>query len=78
MKLGAQITLFAGATLIAINLITFLFGSELTFSRYGTEAGIFSDFLLLGGAIFLEVLVAGLVFTFIALQYYKSRTDYNG
>ncbi len=78
MSFAAQITLFTGATLVAINAITFISGSSLVFSKYGIEAASFPTLLMISGAIFLEVLVAGLVFTLIALQYLKSRRDYNG
>ncbi|MFK7979611.1 MAG: hypothetical protein AB8G86_06495 [Saprospiraceae bacterium] len=78
MSFAAQITLFAGATIIAINAITFLLGSSLVFSKYGVEVVDFSSLLMISGAIFLEIMVAGLIFTFITLQYLKSRKDYDG
>lgn len=77
MSFAAQVTLFAGATLIAINAITFISGSSLVFSKYGVEAADFSNLLMISGAIFLEIMVAGLIFTFITLQYLKSRKDYD-
>ncbi len=76
MAFAAQISLFTGATLVLIHLITFLVGSDLVFSKYGLEATSFPNWLLLSGGIFLEVMVAGLVFTFIVLQFLKSRVDY--
>lgn len=78
ISFAAQVTLFAGATLLAINTITFISGSSLVFSKYGLEAADFPALLMISGAIFLEVLVAGLIFTLITLQYLKSRRDYNG
>jgi len=76
MVFAAQICLFSGATLILIHLVTFLTGSSLVFSKYGIEATKFSHWLLLSGGIFMEVMVAGLVFTFIILQALKSRKNY--
>lgn len=76
MMYAAQITLFAGATLVAINTITFVLGTDLGFSKYGVESATFPESLMLSGAIFLEIMVAGLIFTFIILQYLKSRRDY--
>lgn len=75
---GARISLFTGVTLIAINTITFLVGSHLVFSKYGMETTDFASLLMLNGAIFFEIMVVGLVFTLIALQYFKSRIDYVG
>ena len=76
MVFAAQICLFSGATLLIIHLITFLAGSSLVFSKYGVEATSFSYWLLLSGGIFMEVMIAGLIFTFIILQALKSRKNY--
>lgn len=76
MTYAAQIALFTGLTMIAINVITFLSGSGLVFSKYGVEATSFPKLLMISGALFLEIMVAGLIFTFIVLQYLKSRRDY--
>jgi len=76
MNYAAQITLITGATIVAINAITFFLGSNLVFSKYGFEATNFPKLLLLSGAIFLEIMVVGLIFTLIVLQYLKSRRDY--
>lgn len=78
MSFAAQITLFAGVTIIAINAIAFLLGSSLVFSKYGVEVVDFPSLLMISGALFLEIMVAGLIFTFITLQYLKSRKDYHG
>lgn len=76
MLFAAQISLFAGVTLILIHLFTFLAGSTLVFSKYGIEATSLTNWFLLSGGIFFEVMVAGLIFTLIVLQYLKSRLDY--
>jgi len=76
MTYAAQITLIAGVTMVAINTITFFLGTDLGFSKYGIESNTFPELLMLSGAIFLEIMVAGLIFTFITLQYLKSRKDY--
>lgn len=78
MSFAIQVTAIAGATLVLINVITFSLGSSLVFSKYGVEATDFSTLLMISGALFLEIMVAGLVFTFISLQYLKSRKGYDG
>lgn len=78
MTFAAQITLIAAATLVLVNVLTFLSGSSLVFSKYGVEAADFSTLLMISGALFLEIMVVGLVFTFISLQYLKSRKGYKG
>jgi len=77
MTFAAQISLIAGATLIAVNTFNFLIGSDLVFAKYGLETADFPSLMLLNGAIFLEVMVSGLVFTLMVLQYFKSRRDYS-
>lgn len=78
MPFAAQITLLTGATVLIINVITFFTGSSLVFSKYGLEAVDFPTLLMISGTLFMEIMVAGLIFTFIVLQYLKSRKDYKG
>lgn len=76
MLFAAQISLFTGIVLIGINTIAFLADTNLVFSKYGKEAIDFPTLLTINGAIFLEIMVAGLIFTLVVLQYFKSRKDY--
>lgn len=78
MPFAASIVLFSGLTVVVINVVTFLSGSHLVFSKYGIESTNFPTLVTISGAIFLEIIVAGMIFTFIILQYLKSRKDFKG
>ena len=76
MQLGAYLTVAAGLSLFAINLFAFLISPELVFEKFNLNPDGLGDTLVIGVAVFFETLVAGLVSTFIWLQFYKSRKDY--
>ena len=72
---ATQIALFAGFTLFTINTLIFFIDANLVFLMYGKETADFVALLAINGLLFLEIMVVGLIFPFIALQYFKSKRD---
>lgn len=70
--LGGYITFISGIVLIIVNTIAFTSGSSITFEKFGVEANNFGQFLTISGTMFFEVIVFGMIITFIILQYLKS------
>lgn len=71
--LGVLITFISALTLIAINIVVSLLNPEWAFNKFNLAVKSPAAFLVTSGAIFFEVLVFGLVGTFIWLQYLKGK-----
>ncbi|MBK8966996.1 MAG: hypothetical protein R3D58_05135 [Saprospiraceae bacterium] len=71
--LGVLTTFISGLTLIAINIVVSLLNPEWAFNKFNLAIESPGTFLVTSGAIFFEVLVFGLVGTFIWLQYLKGK-----
>ncbi|MEM1122798.1 MAG: hypothetical protein AAGJ18_20300 [Bacteroidota bacterium] len=78
IKFALRISFITGLTLVAVDTVTFFINSDLVFSKYGMDADDLPSLLIVNAAVFLEVFVAGIIFTQISLQYFKSRRDYDG
>ncbi len=73
ISLGLLTSIIAGLTLFAIHFVAFLSGSDLRPDRFTMEANSMGHFLILGVTMIFEVLVYGMVITFVSLQYLKYR-----
>ncbi len=73
--LGVLTTFISALTLIAINIVVSLLNPEWAFNKFNLAIDSPASFLVTSGAIFFEVLVFGLVSTFIWLQYLKGRQN---
>ncbi len=73
IRIGALATLISAATLIVINVLVSLVMPEWAFNKFNLAIDSPGTFLITSGAIFFEVLVFGMVSTFIWLQYLKNR-----
>jgi hypothetical protein len=74
--LGITISFISALTIILINGMAFFSGSEATFDKFTMHASSFGQFLLIDGVILFEIVVYGMILTFIWLQYLKGRTEY--
>ncbi len=75
IKEGAVITFFSGIALSVVNLIAFLINPAISFEKFGVVSDSFGSFMVVSGAIFFEVLVFGLIITFIWLQILKTKSE---
>lgn len=72
--LGALTTFYAAVSLIAVGFLAGAVAPELAFEKFSLRVNSPGDLLVTNIAIFFEVLVFGLVITFIGLQYLKNRS----
>ena len=77
LLLGGYVTIVSGLTYIVISAIAFVTNSSLAFEKFGIEANSTGEFLLVSGVTFFEILVFGMIITFIYLQYLKSNNKPN-
>lgn len=77
--LGLLITFVSAITLIGFLLVSFAFGADVTGSigKFAIDIDTVSEILVLHGALFFEVLVFGMILTFIWLQGFKTRRDFS-
>ena len=73
--LGAMTTFYAALTLVAVAFAVAGIAPDLAFDKFGQAIDSPSDLIVTNTALFLEVLVFGMVLTFIWLQYLKNRPD---
>ena len=75
IRIGALTTFFGALTLLFVNLVVSIIAPEYSFNRFNLEVNSPMDFLITSGTLFFEVLVFGMVGTFIWLQYLKRNTS---
>lgn len=73
MLLGASMTFYAALTLALVSLIIGIAAPDFGFDKFNMPLDSSKDVIVTTGALFIEVLVFGLMGTFIWLQYLKSR-----
>ena len=73
--LGAMTTFFSALTFLLVDLIVSVANPNLSFSRFGYEIDSTLDFLVVNGSLMLEILIFGMIGTFIWLQLLKYRTN---
>jgi len=73
MQLGAIITAVSAITLALMNFIMFGISEELAFDKFSLEANSVGNTAVLSGVLFFEVLVFGMIVTFIVLQAIKPK-----
>ena len=73
MIIGNLMSLFTGLTLVIINILIYSVSQDLAFSKYSIEPHKLTELLVVSGAIFFEILVFGLISTFISLQFLKEK-----
>ena len=73
MLLGAFTTLVSAITLIICNIVLFATTDSFAFDKFSKTADSFGNVMLLNGVIFFEVLVFGMIITFICLQSLKPK-----
>ncbi len=72
--LGMYISFVAGLTLFVGNFLTqALAGDTIVFSKFNTIATTLPEFIVINAVIFFEVIVFGMISTFIALQLMKDK-----
>lgn len=71
MMLGAFMTLISSITLVLSNIVLYATTDNLAFDKFSKTADSFGNVMLLNGVIFFEVLVFGMIITFVCLQSLK-------
>lgn len=72
---GAYTTLISALTVVIINFLISIIAPEFSFNKFNLEINTPGDFLATSGAIFFEILVFGMIGTFIFLQYLKGEPN---
>ena len=70
---GLFIAFISALSLVFLNLLAFGFSDQIAFEKFQLEPNTFGQTALISGAIFFEVLVYGMIITFIILQYLKTK-----
>jgi hypothetical protein len=70
---GAYTTFVSALTLIAAILVAYSLIPDFSLIKFSLEAATLKDILLLEGVVFFEILIFGMILTFIWLQYLKDR-----
>lgn len=73
--LGLLISVVSAITLIAINSFAVLVGSEIAFDKFNVDSSTIGNSLLVDGVLFFEIIVYGMILSFIWLQYLKGYTE---
>ncbi len=71
--LGLYTTFVSAFSLILMNMVAYLFSDSLAFDKFQVESNSFGDFAVITGALFFEVIVYGMIITFIILQFLKTQ-----
>jgi nitrate reductase gamma subunit len=71
--LGSVITFVSGLTLALMNILAFFINPEVSFNKFSLEPETAKSMLVISGSVFFEVLVFGMIITFIWLQILKSK-----
>lgn len=71
--LGAQISVAAGLTFTALNFLLFFVNKDYAFGRFFEEPDSLLNLAVISGSTLLEILVFGMVATFISLQALKFK-----
>ena len=75
IQIGAGISVVSAATVILVNLLSYLLGGAVTLEKYSHGNESFGEFLSTNGILLFEIFVFGMIITFIWLQYLKMRSD---
>ena len=75
--MGAYTTLVSALTVVILNFVISIIAPDLGFTKFNLEINSPGDFLATSGAIFFEILVFGMIGTFIFLQYLKGEPKNN-
>lgn len=75
--LGLYITFVSALTLVAFNGLVYAVNADWAIDKFSLEPGSLGEFLVIDGVLFFEILVYGLILTFIWLQYFKSQVQQN-
>ncbi len=73
IQLGVIITATSAITLALMNVIMFLISPDLAFDKFSMQADSVGHLAVLSGVLFFEVLVFGMIITFIFLQAIKPK-----
>jgi len=73
IMLGAYITFVSALTLSLMNIFIFFTTDDLAFDKFSVEGNTFGDVVLVSVALFFEVLVFGMIATFIRMQFIKPK-----
>jgi len=73
IKLGSIATAVSASTILIINALYFAFVDNYDFSKFNKEVVDIKSFAVVNGAVFFEVLVFGMIATFLALQLLKGK-----
>lgn len=73
IQLGGIITGVSAITLALMNLFLFWVSKDLAFDKFSMKADTIGNLSVLSGVLFFEVLVFGMILSFIILQYIKPK-----
>lgn len=73
IAMGAYITIISALVVVVIDFVISIISPDLSFNKFNLEINSPGDFLTTIGAIFFEILVFGMIGTFIFLQYLKGK-----
>lgn len=73
--MGSYTTLVSALTVVVINFVISVISPDLSFNKFNLEINSPGDFLTVSGALFFEILVFGMIGTFIFLQYLKGEPN---
>ena len=73
IKLGAMTTFYAALSLVVVGFVVALAAPDLAFQKFNLAVDSPGDLIVTNVVIFFEVLVFGMVATFIWLQYLKNK-----
>lgn len=71
--LGLYTTFVSALSLILMNVLAYFFTDSLAFDKFSVSSDNFGDFAVISGGLFFEVIVYGMIITFIILQYLKTK-----
>lgn len=77
IRIGFYTTMVAAITVVAFDLIVSIIAPEYSFNKFSLSVSSPADFFVISGAIFFEILVFGMIGTFIFLQYLKGSDKGN-
>ncbi|MFK7807863.1 MAG: hypothetical protein AB8F74_08715 [Saprospiraceae bacterium] len=75
MRLGSILTFTSALTLGIMNMLLYAWTGTLAFDKYALSAGNIGEVTVISVMLFFEVLVFGLITTFIGLQYLKPKRN---
>ena len=74
ISLGAYITITSAITMVILNFIAYSTTGTLAFDKFSLYSNSVWKLVIITGGIFFEVLVFGMISTFVVLQAMKSKT----